>query len=443
MRIRRLAAAAAAAALMLLCPVSAFAEQEPPEDSSEATVTEAPPDSGDSSDTETEPTETKPTETQAPPTETKPTETQAPPTETQTQTQTQTVTETAKPTETTESAAEVVSKPDPSELDPSKVMLEVGRISDGKFDVELRISPQTPISGAKIRIEYDSSVVSLESSTISSAIGGIPSDSSEDGVYKFAYINTEGTIYSGTYSTLHFKVKDDSVNSSVIYVSVESLENTDLAEIPNNIKNGIVRFKDDESYPGDDDSSSAPESRIDEETGLPIINVKLDKLPVTLDSLGVPDVINVKSVKLMDMNIAFYEQGAVFLQKAGETEMIVKYLTGKELRFILHITEPADQNESKASEDVSEAETDNTGRNLCIAAAVAFGIAAIALEYIFIMKPFKKKKRAEAEKQDEEFVAYDDDDAPEMVQDPEEVFARRKKPEETQQVKKPAGKKKP
>ena len=162
-----------------------------------------------------------------------------------------------------------------------------------------------------------------------------------------------------------------------------------------------------------------------------MLNVKLGSLPMMLSELEIPDAKNVKSVKILDPSLAVYEQSALTLLKAGETEMIVKYNSGKELRFKLKIAE-ADKPVSAAETSSSaETEQDTSGRTFMIAMAILAAIAAIAIEYILIMKPFGRGRGGDDDdgEEEEEFEEYDEDDDTEMVQDPEEVFARRKKPD--------------
>ena len=339
---------------------------------------------------------------------------------------------------TGDSSAADSSKPDSSSeedssskvTEPSLASLEVGSIKDGRFDVKLNIFPEARMTGAVIKVEYDSSVITLtDSETHSQASGGSFKETRSDGSYKLTFINTDGTSYRGAYADLSFKVVDKEVSSSVIYIAVESMEDMSFSEMPTHIQNGIVRLREDETVSGTESSgdSAAEASKEDER---PIIKVRLTTMPLTLEELGVPDIKNVRNVRLGNTDLAYYEQGAVFLLMPGETELVVRYISGKELKFRLIISEAARQTEAAVSDNTSsssETEADTSGRNFFIAVAVLLTLAAIALEYIFIMKPFNKKPPKKEEPQ-EEFVAYDDDNAPEMVQDPEEVFARKKKP---------------
>ena len=153
---------------------------------------------------------------------------------------------------------------------------------------------------------------------------------------------------------------------------------------------------------------------------------------MTLDEIGVPDVLYVRSVKIKDPQYAYYEKGALMLTQAGETEMIINYMSGKVLKFRLIIE--GDESTADPLAANEKTEPDNSGRNLFIGAVIMFAIAAIALEYMFIVKPFRQKKGRPHDKENDEpeerYVAYEDDEAPDLVQDPKEVFARRMRPDE-------------
>ncbi|MBR6873761.1 MAG: hypothetical protein IKN17_09685 [Ruminococcus sp.] len=428
MRSKRIPAAAAAVIMALSCAFSAFAEPAPLE----------PAETGEGVTTSQTEVQTTAAETEA--------TTEATPAVTTSVTEATGMhrVETTAPqgggsegqqTQAPSSAATTTSMTTPvaREIKPTKVFLTIGDIKDDEFDVTLNVDPdpETLISSATIKIEYDDSLMELRGSLINTAsIGGQPTEEEKDGVYTFNYINPKGTTYRGVYATLKFKITDMKMTSSVIYVSVENLEDTDLLAIANNIQNGIVKYREDTgSEPEPADDSSLPEDDSSQE--LPVLTVKAGALPMTLDELSVPDVKNIKSVKVLDTSLAIYEQGALTALAAGETEMVVKYNSGKELHFKLTI--------DKADEPVSAAETssaaepvqDTSGRTFAIAVAVMIGIAAIAVEYILIMKPFGRKNIPDDDDEEEEqYVAYDDDDDTEMVQNPEEVFARRVKPEE-------------
>lgn len=432
---RRLTALAAALVMSVCTAVSAYAEAEPGEPAETGEVTVTTPEQTEPA--ETEATVTTTTEVPVSQTvQTTPEVTTAPQQTQQTESQTQAPAQTTAPVTTTTEVS--VGR----KIEPTKVFLTIGEIKDDEFDVTLNIVPDQLITTAVIKIEYDSSLMELSGSIINSAeIGGQPTEENKDSVYTFSYLNPSGTQYSGVYSTMRFKVTDKKMTESVFYVSVEKLEDTDLLDVPNNIQNGIVKYQ--EEVPVDESSAAESEKEDESSQELPVLNVQMGSLPMMLDELGIPDVKNVKSVKIIDTSLAVYEQSALTLLSSGETEMIVKYNSGKELRFRLIIAK-ADPVSSAADipESTETAEQDTSGRTFLIAMAILAAIAAIAIEYILIMKPFGRKPSPEDDDEDEdEFEEYDEDDETEMVQDPEEVFARKKRPENRDPGSRPKGRK--
>ena len=250
----------------------------------------------------------------------------------------------------------------------------------------------------------------------------MPAVSTEPGILTFSYINAEGTTYSGTYLTLYMEIIDKEMTSSVIYVSVDTLEDTDLREIPNNISNAVISYREESS---EEIVTKKPDesSRIHEGN---TFRVRVGDLPLTLEELGVKDPLNVMSVKSMDNSIARYEKGAVSFVGVGETEIVVRMNDDSEQRFTIIVSEALADDGSSESEAV-----DNTPRNIAIAVAVIAAAFLILIEYIVICKPFRKKKPASPKKTEpenvESVVEYDEDDLM-MVQDPEEVFKRKPKP---------------
>ena len=415
---KRLTAAASALIMAVCGALGAYAEADPiePAETGDVSVTTAAQAEPGETTTAAAPAETTASQT----VQTAPAVTTAPQQQTQLQTTAQT---TAAQTTTTEVTVG-------RKIEPTKVFLGIGDIKDDEFDVTLNIVPDQLITNAVIKIEYDNSLMKLKESKINTAeIGGQATEENKDSTYTFTYINTKGTQYSGVYATMRFKITDKKMTESVIYVSVDKLEDNDLLDVPNNIQNGIVKYQEE---PPKDDDSSEPESAKEEDSSqeLPELKAKMGTLPMMLDELGVPDAKNVKSVKILDPSLAVYEQSALTVLGPGETEMIVRYNSGKELHFKL-VIDKADPVSSAAdtASSASEPVQDTSGRTFMIAIAILAAIAAIAIEYILIMKPFGRKAAEEdEEEEEEEFEEYDEDDDTEMVQDPEEVFARKKRP---------------
>lgn len=274
-------------------------------------------------------------------------------------------------------------------LEPTKVKLEVGEISNFRFPVNLDISPEIPISGATISIEYDSDLLELKSSSINTAeIGGISVDSHVDGKYTFTYMNVEGTQFSGTYSTLTFRIKDKTMTSTVIYVSAESLEDVNLLSVPNVVENGIVNYR-----------SAEPANAVaeDEKQFKEIKFEKTDE-PVTLESLGIQDV---KKITVSDNQTAFAEDGMITVLSVGKTNLTVTHNDGSISYYTLIVSEPEQQEISSDAAESSKKSVKvkaekNNGRTTAIIIAIAAAVIAVIAEYIVIVKPFGRLKKVSA-----------------------------------------------
>lgn len=313
-----------------------------------------------------------------------------------------TPTETETETVTTTTTYPGINTVDTPTLQPTKVELEVGEVQDQRFEVALNISPETSIAGATINVEYDSELLELRNSVINEdAIGGIPVDTYVDGKYTFTYMNTQGTNYSGTYSTLTFRIKDNTMTSTVIYVSVESLEDTNLLPVSNIIKNGILSNRE----------AVVPEETPDPSEYINIVAVYSEQ-PIALEALGIRDV---KDVTVTNGQIALVENGQLTTLAAGETDLIVTHNDDTKSYYKLKIAEPATETvttTTAAKKTVEKHDAEKNNMSVWIIVAVIAAIAAIIIEYIVIVRPFDKLKKAvpTVYRQDEEDEDYEEDD---------------------------------
>ncbi len=311
--------------------------------------------------------------------------------------------------ETTTTTSGIITYDTPT-LSPTKVELEVGEVTDSQFEVQLNISPETTISGAEIYVQYDNDLIECVASEINEYdIGGIAVDGITDGQYTFTYMNTIGTDYSGTYSTLTFKIKDNTMTSTVIYVVVNSLEDTNLLSVSNVIKNGIVNNR--EAVPA--------EAEINPDDYIKITVEKSDEA-VSLESLGITDI---KDVTVSDGQLAIVEDGMLTTLATGETDLIVTHSDDSKSYYTLVITEPQD-NDLSSQVTVKKLDPpknkDSKGLSIGIIIAVIVAIIAIVVEYIMIMKPFEHSKRTRQTiyKQDSD----DEEDTDEESTDDEDNF---------------------
>ncbi len=307
--------------------------------------------------------------------------------------------DTVTTTSPTTTAAAMFTQDTPT-LEPTKVFLEVGEIKNMRFKVKLNISPKIMFSEATINVEYDSALLELENSEINeSEIGGIPVDSQTDGKYTFTYMNTSGTQYDGTYSTLTFRINDKTMVSTVIYVSVESLEDMNLLPIANVIQNGIVNYHDAEPAAAEIDPHSFTEIKL----------IKSDE-PVSLESLGILDV---KEATVSDDRIVLIENGEISTLGIGQTDLTIVHNDESESYYRLIVSEPEKSSvaESKSENKVTEAsDGGSSSRTAVIIAVVIAGIAAIAVEYIIIVKPFDKHKDSKTMAYEQDFAGEEESD---------------------------------
>lgn len=312
-------------------------------------------------------------------------------------------------TETSVTTQTTTYVPEEPTLQPTKIFLEIGEVKNQRFSAKLNISSEIAVSGAAISIDYDSDLLELKSSEINSAeIEGIPVEDSTDGKYTFTYVNTMGTDFSGTYSTLNFRIKDTSMTSCVLYVTVESLEDINLLSIPNVSENGIVNYK--KAEPANADIS------MPDETEKKKISVLMSEKPVSLEELGITDE---KSVTVSDNQTAYVEDGKLFMLAVGTTDLIVSFDDGEKAVYTVEITDPeaassASENTDKKNINSSHEDNDNE-MSIAIIIAIATALGAIAIEYVVIMKPFGngKKTNPTVYKQDTE-------DSDEELSEPEE-----------------------
>ena len=309
------------------------------------------------------------------------------------------------------SAAEDLSSEENLTMAPVSVQLEVGEIENQRFDVFLNIDTQIPIAQADITIEYDSDMLELKSSEMNSEeIGGIYLEDSQEGSYIFKYMNTKGSDFCGTYTTLTFRVKDPDLMSTVIYLTVDSLEDVDLMPLSNVIGNGIVSNR----KAIDANAEISPDSVYQ-------ISLPMSETAVTLESLGIDDA---ESVTVTDGEKALVQDGLLSTLSEGETDLTVLHSDGTQSVYHLTIFDQEQiSSDSLTAEDAKKhisKSSDGSEKKMSIAIIIVvfLAIAAIIVEYIVIFKPFKKKRNAgqrvylqdQEDEEDTDDLAADDAD---------------------------------
>lgn len=285
----------------------------------------------------------------------------------------------------------------------SNVVLEIGKVKDGKFTAKIKIDSESLISNASISVEYDKSLLEFISSEPNKDAGGMAADNSYEGKYVYNYINRDGTDFDGTYTTLNFKILDDSMISTVMYLTVESLDDENLNAIACNAENAIVKNSEetkDENSEADADSYRR-------------ITLHMSKKPISLESLGIK---NAKSCTVGNGEVLIAEDGYLKTMSTGATKLEVTYNDGSKEDFVITIINA--ENDSALDSDSSDSAAATVApvnggsslKTLLICIAVVVGLALIATEYIVIMKPFGKPRHVRKNAKPQRI--YEEDEQP-------------------------------
>ncbi|MDO4944356.1 MAG: hypothetical protein Q4E74_04040 [Ruminococcus sp.] len=315
---------------------------------------------------------------------------------------------------------------------PGTVALDVGEVKNGEFKVKLKINCDALISNASASVSYDSALLEYVSSEQNDDAGGMAVENCFDGKFVYNYVNKDGTDYQGTYITLKFKIIDETMVSTVLYLSVTSLDDNNLVPISYSAENAIVRNPD-----------AAVEEPEPEESELEEIVIPFTNEPVMLSEYGIEDV---KECVIENGEVMLYEDGSVLTMETGTTKITVTHSDGSKSYYLVKVTDETESSDGKAveaaasindktdkqSKTADKAKDGNRIRNLLIIGVVTIAVIVLIAEYIMIMKPFGKKAKKTA----------DDDEAAEDGQTSadEETMAELEKAIKEKNAKSPAAK---
>ena len=262
---------------------------------------------------------------------------------------------------------------EPTEV-ASNVVLEIGKVKDGKFTAKIKIDSESLISNASISVEYDKSLIKFISSKPNKDAGGMAADDSYEGKYVYNYINRDGTDFDGTFVTLNFEILDKSMVSTVMYLTVESLDDENINPIACNAENAIVKNSEaisDESSDIDADSYKR-------------ITLQMSKKPVSLESLGIK---NVKSCTVENGEVLIAEDGYLKTMSTGSTKLEVTYNDGSKENFVITIVNPHADSES-SFETVATVAPVNGDSSLKVLLIIIAAVAAIVIIALIIASIF-------------------------------------------------------
>lgn len=304
--------------------------------------------------------------------------------------------QTEAPAETTTTTQYVTTLvPDRPTSAPSTVEIEVGEIKDGEFSAKINIDSDSLISNASMSVSYDPALLEYIGCEHNEDAGGMAVENCFDGKFVYNYVNKDGTAFDGTFTTINFRIDDMTMTSTVLYLSVTSLDDNNLVPISYTTANGIVT------------NTEAVAADQEEIPDYKSITLELSDKPVPLDALGITDI---QSCAVENGQILIIEDGELTTLEPGSTMVEFTFSDGSVKNYLFKINLPEETSET-AEESLPEAETaeENTEeegglsvRTILIIIAVIAALIALVLEYIIIMKPFARKSAAESPDTDEE-----------------------------------------
>lgn len=300
--------------------------------------------------------------------------------------------------------------------DPAVVSLEAGDITSDSFSVRLLINSGSAVTSADISVLYDEETVALESDSVNEEIGGTAEVSKEEaGIYRYKYENPYSRITEEEYFTLEFSKSDSSSRSTVLYIEVNSLEDS----------GGALSYTADGTVVGFEISDS--ESKTDESL-YSELKIDISAGKVSLTSLGIE---NVQSVELDNADIASADNETIAPLSEGITNMTVTYNdeNTEYYRLVVYASQTSEEESQETAEPLSseysinevQLEESDVGfskrsAEIVIYIVVLLALAAIAAEYCMIVgNPYAKTARLlrimrQRQKSGEDGRDFSDDD---------------------------------
>lgn len=295
--------------------------------------------------------------------------------------------------------------PDTPTSAPSKVKLVVSEVKDKQFTAKINIDSDSLISNASISVGYDSDLIEFVKCETNEEAGGIAVDNAFAGKVVYNYMNADGTDFSGDFATIYFKVIDEKLTSTVLYLTVTSLDDENLVAISNQAENGIVKYQD--SVPAEVEDGNYRE-----------IDVDYSKEPIDPKDMGLSDV---DSVTIENGEVLIFEDGKFQTLSEGQTKIEVVYKDGSVGHFLIVIKgeskaalSSAEKSDSAASKAAASAKPKSKGSSMGVVIVIVCVLCAgvIVAEYMTIVKGKKlaKKSATRADEYDGDISADDDGD---------------------------------
>ena len=299
--------------------------------------------------------------------------------------------------------------PDAPTSTPTVVKLVVSEVKDKKFTAKINIQSDHLISNASISVGYDESLIEFEKCDTNDKAGGMAVDNAFAGKFVYNYVNADGTDFDGNYATLHFKVADEKLTSTVLYLTVNSLDDENLNAISNQVENGIVKYKD------------AAESESDDSNYIEI-DVDYSKDPIDPADMGLTDV---DSVTVENGEVLIFEDGKFQTMSTGETKIDITYKDGSVGHFKVVIKDPevskVESSEAESSSKTAAAPTEEKSSGISMGVLIAIVcvlcVAVVAAEYVMIVRKKSVGKKKSKDSEDDE--SEDDEEEEDIGEEPD------------------------
>ena len=305
--------------------------------------------------------------------------------------------------QTTEESTEATTVEEDASATAAEISLGISQVKNGRFTAKLKINSEANVANAKIRLKYDPKTILYIKSSPNYDIGGNCDAKSGKGSVLVNYTNSASTAFDGTYTTLTFKIKDNTVASTVIYLEVVSLKNELGQNIPHNENNGVVT---------NNEYAETTAEKIEYKP----LSFKLEDSPVTLADLGIKDIL---SCEVENSDVILYAKGMLKLVKPGKSKLTVIHKNGSKEYYEVTVEKPA---ETTVAANTEKKDNSDNGKFIWIFVVVILvAVGVIALCLIIYFTTVKSKKNSEDD-EDDDFEEDDDDEEYDEDEDSDEEY---------------------
>ena len=317
---------------------------------------------------------------------------------------------TQAPVETQATEVQTTYTPPEPTASPANIKLTLSEVKDRKFTAEIIVDSPKKIANAQFSIEYDQALIKYEGCEHNDEAGGMAVENSFDGKFVYNYVNPEGTAFAGTFCTVTFSIIDDSLSSSVLYLTANDLSDENGVAIACQSENAILRYQAEESSAAEDDSIYRE------------VKLLLSKSPYTPKDLIADG--DITAVNIETGSILEYKDGKFYAYAEGQTKVTIEYADGSVAKLLVKIendgvtttAETTTTTASAAKKDNSDSKS-SVMMFVIIGVVVLLGVIAVIVEYFMIVK----KREPDDDEFDEQ--EYDEQNAQSSAAEDDQDYA--------------------